>query len=164
MSGRAADSHPAGFAAVLCLPFGAFGIRVAGDVVDELVFLPPDTRPSPPESATAQRAAAQIQRWLDDPERPFELPLATRGTPFQRRVWDVIAEIPLGEHRRYGTLASRLGTAARAVGQACGANPFPLVIPCHRVVSVTGIGGFANASDGYTIDAKRWLLQFEAGR
>lgn len=162
-SGQPVDSSRGDFAAVLSLPFGAFGIRLAGDVVGELVFLPPDTPPAAPDCALAERVALQIGRWLVDPERPFELPLANRGTPFQRRVWDAIAAIPLGEYRRYGMLASELGTAARAVGQACGANPFPLVIPCHRVVSATGLGGFANATDGYLIDAKNWLLEFEAG-
>lgn len=158
------EPHPHEFAAVLSLPFCAFGIRIAGEVIDELVFLPPDTPPLLPTAALAERASAQIDRWLDDPERPFDLPLAIRGTAFQRRVWNAIADIPVGEHRRYGLLASRLGTAARAVGQACGANPFPLVIPCHRVVSATGLGGFANATDGYLIHAKRWLLEFEACR
>lgn len=162
-SGCVVDSPRDHFAAVLSLPFSAFGIRLAGDVVDELVFLPPDTPPSAPDCALAEQVALQIDRWLTDPGRPFELPLAVRGTTFQRRVWNAIGAIPLGEYRRYGTLAAELGTAARAVGQACGANPFPLVIPCHRVVSAAGLGGFANATDGYLIDAKNWLLEFEAG-
>lgn len=162
-TGRTVDPPPGHFAAVLSLPFSAFGIRLVGDVVDELVFLPPETAPSAPDCALAERVALQIGRWLTDPERPFELPLASRGTAFQRRVWKAIGAIPLGEYRRYGTLAAELGTAARAVGQACGANPFPLVIPCHRVVSAAGLGGFANATDGYLIDAKNWLLEFEAG-
>ncbi len=160
---RAVGSSSDHFAAVLSLPFSAFGIRLAGDVVDELVFLPPETPPSAPDCALAEQVALQIGRWLTDPEQPFELPLAIRGTAFQRRVWNAIAAIPLGEYRRYGALASELHTAARAVGQACGANPFPLVIPCHRVVSAAGLGGFANATDGYLIDAKNWLLEFEAG-
>ncbi|WP_442880995.1 methylated-DNA--[protein]-cysteine S-methyltransferase [Aromatoleum sp.] len=163
-SGRTVDSHRDHFAAVLSLPFSAFGVRLAGDVVDELVFLPPETPAAAPECVLAEQVATQIDRWLADPGRPFELPLANRGTAFQRRVWNAIAAIPPGEYRRYGMLAAELGTAARAIGQACGANPFPLVIPCHRVVSAAGLGGFANATDGYLIDAKNWLLEFEAGR
>ena len=162
-TGHGADPYRNDFAAVLSLPFSAFGVGLAGDVVNELVFLPPETPSSAPDCALAERVVLQIDRWLTDPERPFELPLANRGTAFQRRVWNAIAAIPLGEHRRYGMLASELGTAARAVGQACGANPFPLVIPCHRVVSAAGLGGFANATEGYLIDAKNWLLEFEAG-
>jgi len=71
------------------------------------------------------------------------VPLAPRGTPFQHRAWDAILAIPAGESRTYGELARRLVTAARAVGQACGANPIALIIPCHRVVGSLGaLGGF----------------------
>jgi methylated-DNA-[protein]-cysteine S-methyltransferase len=150
--------------ATLALPFGAFGIRIGGNAVEELVFLPPDTPATAPDCALAERAAGQILAWLDDPDRPFDLPLVRRGTPFQHRVWDAIAKIPRGERRRYGILATELGSAPRAIGQACGANPFPIVVPCHRVVSATGIGGFAGSTGGYLIDAKRWLLDFESRR
>lgn len=164
MSRTATEPRP--FSAVLALPFGAFGIRLArADAeIDELVFLPPETPESAPACAVAERAAQQILAWTDDPDRPFDLPLSTRGTPFQRRVWNAIAAIPRGRLRSYGAIASELDSAARAVGQACGANPFPLVIPCHRVVSASGIGGFAGATDGYLLDAKRWLLEFESRR
>lgn len=164
MSRMTIETRP--FSAVLALPFGAFGIRLADTeaAVDELVFLPPETPESEPASAVAERAAEQILAWIENPDRPFDLPLATRGTPFQRRVWNAIAAIPRGRSRSYGALATELGSAARAVGQACGANPFPLVIPCHRVASARGIGGFAGATGGYLLDAKRWLLDFESTR
>ena len=61
----------------------------------------------------------------------------------------------------YGKLAADLGSAPRAVGQACGANPFPLIVPCHRVTSAAGLGGFANAREGWLLEVKRWLLAFE---
>ena len=68
---------------------------------------------------------------------------AKSGTPFQRRVWDAIQDIPAGESRTYGELARKMVTAARAIGQACGANPIALIIPCHRVVGSLGsLGGF----------------------
>jgi methylated-DNA-[protein]-cysteine S-methyltransferase len=164
MSRRRIVEREGEFAAVLSVPFGSFGIRIAGEFIAEFVFLAPETRPLAPASPLAEQAAIQIFAWLEGPDRPFDLPLAARGTPFQRRVWDAIAAIPRGEQRRYGTLAARLGSAARAVGQACGANPFPLVVPCHRVVSAGGIGGFAGSTDCFLIDAKRWLLDFEARR
>ena len=72
-----------------------------------------------------------------------------------------IAAIPRGEVRTYGDLAKRLGSSARAVGQACGDNPVPIVVPCHRVVGANGIGGFAHAADGYLVATKRWLLAHE---
>jgi methylated-DNA-[protein]-cysteine S-methyltransferase len=157
------DSRPAP-SAVLAMPFGPFGIRSDGERIHELVFLPPHTRPREPADPLAARAAAQLRAWLEDPDRPFDLPLAAAGTAFQRRTWQAIAAIPRGQVRTYGALARALGSAARAVGQACGANPFPLIVPCHRVVSSTGIGGFAGARGGHLLDGKRWLLAFEAAR
>jgi methylated-DNA-[protein]-cysteine S-methyltransferase len=149
---------------VLDLPFGRFGIRISGTAIQELHFLPPETALRAPDSELAQRTADAILAWLDDPGRVPDLPLAARGTAFQRRVWQAICAIPPGVTRTYGALAQNLASAPRAVGQACGANPFPLLLPCHRVTAATGIGGFANAKDGWLIDAKRWLLAHEAGR
>lgn len=76
---------------------------------------------------------------------PAKSPFVGKGTGFQRCVWERIAEIPYGETKTYGDLARSLGNpgAARAVGQACNANPLPLIVPCHRVVGVSGLGGFA---------------------
>lgn len=150
------------FDAIIATPFGRFGIRCPAGLVEELVFLPPDTLLQAPASPLARDARDQIEAWLADPDFRFSLPLAPRGTPFQQRVWAAIGTIPRGETRRYGYLAHTLGSAARAVGQACGANPFPLVVPCHRVVSAAGLGGFAGATTGYLIAAKRWLIAREA--
>ncbi len=158
------DAPPPAFAAVIPMPFGPFGVRTRGETVDELVFLPPDTPLLAPASPLAQQVAAELAAWLEDPDHVFELPLAARGTPFQRRVWAAIAAVPRGRCATYGALAQGLSSAPRAVGQACGANPFPLVVPCHRIVSAAGIGGFAGATGGHLLDAKRWLLAFEAVR
>jgi methylated-DNA-[protein]-cysteine S-methyltransferase len=125
-------------------------------------YLPPETPVRSPCNALAERAAHQLERYRDDPDAPFDLPLAIEGTPFQRSVWDAMRAIPRGRTRTYGELARELGGEARAVGQACGDNRLPIVIPCHRVVAAGGIGGFAHATDGYLIEAKRWLLLHEA--
>lgn len=148
--------------ATIPTPFGPFGIRVAGEAIAELVFLPPETPLHAPDSRLTRLAARQVEAWLADPDFRFDLPLATSGTPFQQRVWQQISDIPRGQVRTYGELAGRLNSASRAVGQACGANPFPLVIPCHRVVSRAGIGGFSGATDGHLLGVKRWLLAFES--
>lgn len=150
--------------AVLATPFGAFGINTDGACITALTFLPPGTPVQAPRSPVAARAAKQIEAWLQDPDTPFDLPLAPHGTPFQQRVWAAISAIPRGEVLTYGAMARSLGSAARAVGQACGANPYPLVVPCHRVVSAAGIGGFANARDGHLIATKKWLLALEQTR
>ena len=93
-----------------------------------------------------QEAARQISAYLAGRRTTFALPLAFRGTPFQRRVWGIIARIPYGQTMTYSAIARELGGAgkARAVGAAAGANPLPLVIPCHRVIGADGsLTGFA---------------------
>jgi methylated-DNA-[protein]-cysteine S-methyltransferase len=155
------SSTTADFDTVIDLPFGPFGIRTAGGSISELVFLPPGTPVKPPASETGRVATAALQRWIEAPDQPFPLPLLECGTAFQRRVWAEIRAIPAGQTRSYGQLSARLGSAARAVGQACGANPYPLVVPCHRVTSASGLGGFANARGGWLLDVKRWLLRHE---
>jgi methylated-DNA-[protein]-cysteine S-methyltransferase len=142
-------------------PFGMLGVRTEGGLVSEIVFLPKSVAPLSPQNRLAERAAAQIARYLDEPDFRFRLPLKEVGTPFQRRVWEAIAAIPCGSTLSYGAIAKQLRTGPRAVGQACGANWFPLVVPCHRVVASGGIGGFANHDEGFHLSIKRWLLEHE---
>ena len=115
-----------------------------------------------PENALAERAARQLERYREDPDAKFDLPLLIEGTPFQKSVWEAMCAIRRGWTLTYGELARKLGGEARAVGQACGDNKLPIVIPCHRVVGAGGIGGFGHATGGYLIEAKRWLLMHEA--
>lgn len=91
-----------------------------------------------------------------------KVPVSTSGTEFQTRVWLALRDIPLGQTRTYGELAAQLGSGARAVGNACRANPIPLVIPCHRVVAASGEGGFMGRTRGEAMSVKRWLLAHEA--
>jgi methylated-DNA-[protein]-cysteine S-methyltransferase len=89
----------------------------------------------------------------------FDLPVAPHGSAFQCRVWDALRAIPPGETRTYGDLAQLLGSSARAIGQANGANPIPIVIPCHRVVAAAGrLGGYSGGEGAAT---KRVLLDLE---
>lgn len=151
------------FSAIVAAPFGAMGVRTSGGVLCELFYLPPQYEPKPPEDAVAEQAAQQVQRYLDDPDFRFDLPLARVGSEYQRKVWDAICAIPRGSVLTYGQVAKLVGSAPRAVGQACGANYFPLVIPCHRVTASGGIGGFSNHDDetGFHLSVKRWLLAHE---
>jgi len=106
-----------------------------------------------------------LQHYFKHPETPFSLPLATAGTPFQRRVWQAISAIPCGQTRSYAELARQLNTSARAVGGACRANLLPILIPCHRVIAANGgPGGFLGqtAGNGMAANLKQWLLQHEA--
>jgi methylated-DNA-[protein]-cysteine S-methyltransferase len=91
--------------------------------------------------------------------------LRPAGTRFQRRVWEEIARIPNRRTKSYGELAKAIKSAPRAVGQACGANPYPLVVPCHRVIAADGsLGGFARQGGDFFLEIKRWLLAHERSR
>lgn len=89
------------------------------------------------------------------------MPLSANGTAFQRRVWHALRAIPLGSTITYAELADRVGSGARAVANACGANPIALVIPCHRVVAKNGLGGFMQGRATDSLAIKRWLLAHE---
>ena len=92
-----------------------------------------------------EAATQQVLAYLDGRRRSFSLTLAPQGSDFQRQVWAALLRIPYAETRTYGELARRLGRegAARAIGAASGANPLPLLIPCHRVVAANGMGGYS---------------------
>lgn len=104
-------------------------------------------------------AVSQLQDYFDGKRMIFDLPIAPHGSVFQRRVWEALCAIPPGETRSYGELAQLLGSSARAVGQANGANPIPILIPCHRVVAAAGrLGGYSGGDGAST---KRVLLDLE---
>ena len=104
------------------------------------------------------RAEMQLQAYFDGALTRFDLPLAPAGTPYRRAVWDALWDIPYGEIRSYQDIAAKAGGSARSVGQANGRNPIPLIIPCHRVIAATHIGGY---SGGDGLQTKRWLLALE---
>jgi len=148
--------------AVIEFPRMKVAVATRDERVTAIRYLPLSAASQEPQNALAERAARQIERYREDPDAKFDLPLLIEGTDFQRRVWDALCAIPRGRTLTYGEMARRLGGEARAVGQACGDNKLPIVIPCHRVVAAGGIGGFAHATDGYLIEAKRWLLMHES--
>jgi methylated-DNA-[protein]-cysteine S-methyltransferase len=119
----------------------------------------PSAAAAPMDDRRCEHVKDQLAAYLEGKRTTFDLALAPAGTPFQRRVWKGLTDIPYGQVISYGELARRIGMpgAARAVGQANGANPIPIVIPCHRVIAANGtIGGF---SSGLAI--KRQLLSHE---
>lgn len=102
---------------------------------------------------------AQLQEYFKDNRTQFDLPFHYTGTSFQEQVWDVIASVPFGEFVTYGEIARRIGraNAGRAIGNACGRNPLPIIVPCHRVLGANGaLGGYSSG-----LDKKRWLLRLE---
>jgi methylated-DNA-[protein]-cysteine S-methyltransferase len=151
------------FSAIVEAPFGAIGVRTEAGQLQELVYLPASFDGKDATDPVADNAARQIEKYLTDPDFQFDLPLAAVGTEFQHKVWKVIANIPRGDVLTYGEVAKLIRSAPRAVGQACGANWFPLVIPCHRVTASGGLGGFSHHDDetGFHLGVKRWLLRHE---
>ncbi len=110
-------------------------------------------------TAVLRDAAEQLQDYFDGKRRHFQIPVAPHGTAFQRRVWAALQQIPPGQTRSYRDLARAVASGARAVGQANGKNPIPIIIPCHRVVAADGsIGGYSG-HDG--IATKSFLLDLE---
>jgi methylated-DNA-[protein]-cysteine S-methyltransferase len=121
----------------------------------------PLSEPQNIEDPLLLQALRQIQAYFKTPQFLFDLPLNPHGTGFQQSVWRYLRSIPAGEVRTYGEVAADLESSPRAVGNACRRNPLPLIIPCHRVVSAAGIGGFAGHTAGTQIDIKRQLLAHE---
>lgn len=121
--------------------------------------------PQSNKKAVFNPAAEQLQQQLDgyfaDANFIFDLPVRLSGTAFQQRVWTALREIPSGGFCTYGELAARLQTSARAIGNACRCNPVPIVIPCHRVVAASGIGGYSGETAGDKLAIKRLLLAHE---
>lgn len=146
------------------------GIKTDSVAITEMVYVPLSVPAQAPKKSNvlAIEAVAQMKRYFKSPQMRFDLPLAARGSDFQQRVWAVIASLKAGELLSYGEVAKRIQSAPRAVGQACGANWFPLVIPCHRVVAAGqrgyALGGFAQHADqdgGFHTQVKRALLAHE---
>jgi methylated-DNA-[protein]-cysteine S-methyltransferase len=146
---------------ILDAPPCRLGAIFTGDALTRLDFLPPNTPVSGKSDARAHHLARELDAYWRNPAHEFDLLYVPSGTPFQLRVWHALTRVPAGQPTTYGTLAQQLGTAARAVGQACGSNPLPILIPCHRVVAASGLGGFMHASSGAPLDVKTWLLAHE---
>ncbi|MEV5238610.1 methylated-DNA--[protein]-cysteine S-methyltransferase [Streptomyces cinnamoneus] len=152
---------------VIDSPYGELTLVAADGVLCGLYMT--GQRHRPPEESFGERddegpfpeAARQLAAYFAGDTTRFDLPLRLDGTPFQRRVWEALRQIPYGQTLSYGELAARIGSpgASRAVGLANGKNPIGIIVPCHRVIgstgSLTGYGG--------GLDRKRRLLAFERG-
>ncbi|HVI52775.1 MAG TPA: methylated-DNA--[protein]-cysteine S-methyltransferase [Candidatus Sulfotelmatobacter sp.] len=111
------------------------------------------------ETPLLLEAARQIDAYFEGRLKDFDLPLDPPGSDFQKNVWRIMQEIPYGRILRYGDISNRLKSSPRAVGGACGRNPLPIIIPCHRVIAgngaLTGYSGFGGT------DTKKYLLALE---
>jgi methylated-DNA-[protein]-cysteine S-methyltransferase len=149
------------FQAIVAAPIFCLGVRCDETEIFALEFLSPRAERSP-TNVLAAETVRQLRAYLADADFALLLPLRPAGTRFQRRVWEQIARIPSHRTQTYGDLAKAIKSAPRAVGQACGANPYPLVVPCHRVIAAGGkLGGFSRQGGEFYLEIKRWLLAHE---
>jgi len=149
--------------AVVAAPFGRVGFILDGAALVDISFLDRNAPLVPPRSAQARKISRALQSYFANPRARLRLPLKLSGTVFQQRVWRALQRIPAGRTLSYGALANKLDTSARAVGNACRANPVPIVVPCHRVVASNGVGGFMGKRSGSPLNLKHWLLEHERG-
>ena len=138
------------------------GVATRDGLVTRLEYLPLSSPSIKASNALAEEAGRQLEAYKRDANAAFNLPVVIEGTHLQKAVWQAMCAIPRGKTRTYGDVARELGADPRDIGQCCGDNRLPLVIPCHRIVAADGIGGFAHATGGYLVEAKRWLLMHEA--
>ena len=147
---------------VIRTPFTTMRLAFESDVLMSVDFLSQE-KLSPPVSLVAKKVCQQVDAYCSKQltNLKFDVELQAEGTPFQQSVWRALQKIPAGQVLTYGQLAQQLKTSARAVGNACRANPIPLLIPCHRVVSKSGMGGFSGSREGAPVKIKAWLLEHE---
>jgi methylated-DNA-[protein]-cysteine S-methyltransferase len=146
---------------IIPTPCISLGYRVQDGALVSIDFLPRATTAVAARDSLGRRIESQLRRFFDSPCIVFDFPIHTEGTAFQQRVWQALRKIPPGERCTYGDLARRLGSSPRAVGGACRANPIPIVIPCHRVVAASGIGGYCGPASASMLRIKHWLLAHE---
>ncbi len=156
--------HQAQFSLQIQAPFGWVGIGQImtknSNTAQTLIEL--STKPFVLQNTAtpqAEQLAQQIKSYLQQAS-PIALQVLPLGTAYQQAVWQAIANIPFGQTRTYAQLANQIGSGARAVANACGANSLPIIVPCHRVVAKNGLGGFMQG-DPSGLVIKQWLLQHE---
>jgi len=149
------------YTAKVRMPFCVLGVREDRGGIVGIDYLPVRTEALAPRTAVARRAAREFEAYAADPKYAIDVPWSIAASEFETAVWNAIREIPAGQVRTYGAIARAVRSVPRAVGGACGRNPLPLIIPCHRVVAAGGLGGFMGGRDDDPLAIKRWLLTHE---
>ena len=144
-------------------PFATLGIIASDTHLLHVHFLPMDvTAKAPKTNTVAHLASVQLMGYLDNPALKFDLPFKLAGSKHQLDVWQAMRDIAPGETLTYGALSASIDSSPRAVGTACGQNPVPIVVPCHRVVAANGLGGFMGGKQNDALTIKHWLLAHES--
>ncbi len=142
-------------------PFGPIKLHADEHGVQEIELFPTSSKTTSLSSTILQKLELQLDAYFANSQHQWNIPLAKKGTDFQQRVWRYMQAIPVGETRSYGDVAKALNSSAQAVGNACGANHCPIIIPCHRSGAKSGLGGFAGKTEGNEMTVKQWLLNHE---
>lgn len=135
-------------------PLGPMTVTETDGAITGLRWGEGQTDPGP----LLDEAVAQLEDYFAGERESFDLPLEVEAGPLVRAVCDEMRTIPFGDTLTYGEIAARVGAPPQAVGQSCGANPIPVIIPCHRVLAANGLGGFSGAGG---VESKVWLLRHE---
>ena len=131
------------FQATFASPISKLGITLHDNKLTDIDFLAKAVPTQPAKDKLASQVAEELQAYFTDPNHRFNVPLNLIGTPFQQQVWQLLASLEVAETLTYGECAHRLNTSPRAIGNACRQNPIPIIIPCHRIVSQSDLGGYS---------------------
>ena len=143
-------------------PIGKIAVSYEGDFVTEVQQVAGQTKVKLNKTPFAIEVKKQLNAYFSGDLKEFNLPfLFKQGTDYQLKVWDQIRKISFGKTNTYGEIAKKIKSGPRAVGNACRRNQLLLLVPCHRVVSVSGLGGFMGDADGSLVRRKQWLLNHE---
>lgn len=144
---------------IVASPLGGLALTATDEAITILNWTEAPANVGDPNHQILRQAARELAAFFADPATTFTVPTSPSGSAFEQAVWREMCAIPSGQTRSYGDLAAATGRPARSVGGACGANPIPVIIPCHRVVGADG--GLVGYSGKGGTETKRWLLQYE---
>ena len=150
-----------GYDVVVDSALGRLGAQCRDNRVARLDYLANTVPLKAAATPFERQIVKQLAQYFVNPKHHFTLPLDMHSTDLQCCVWQALTGIPAGQTLTYGELAVRLDSGARAVGNACRNNPVSIIVPCHRVVSAAGIGGYSGSTGGREIQRKQWLLRHE---
>lgn len=149
------------YSAVYNTPIGKLGIVTDNDALSQIEFVANDTKLIRPKNPLAEKTIKQLDLYFISAKHQFDLPIALQGTQLQIKIWQAMLAIKPGTTQSYGALAMQIQTNPRVVGNACRANPIPIIVPCHRIVAANSLGGYAGHKDGEVFGKKIWLLEHE---
>jgi methylated-DNA-[protein]-cysteine S-methyltransferase len=156
-------SNTAQYTTIFSTSLATIGLQFEGENLTRIAYLDEPVQSQTSTHKPAEEAKRKIERFIDSETdiKEVDVSMALDVSDFQKSVLDELQKIPYGETRTYGEIARILDTSPRAVGNACRNNPLPLIIPCHRVLAVNGIGGYDGAKSGRLLEIKRQLLANE---